>query len=106
MLKPVLTMSVLSTRNVRVKVSDVVDGVVLVDPTGDSVSFAFMAPGVSPSPTDFVSGSWQTIENNFYAICPVGPAGHILTVGAYLIWLKVTDAPEIPTEIVGVLRVQ
>jgi hypothetical protein len=105
-LRPVLTMSVLSTRNVRVQVSDIVDGVALVDPTGDSVSFAFMAPGSDPSPTDFVTASWQSIGTNFYAICPVGPGGHVLTVGTYLIWIKVSDAPEVPVEIVGVLRIQ
>jgi hypothetical protein len=105
-LRPVLTMSVLSTRNVRVQVSDVVDGVALVDPTGDEVSFAFMAPGVNPSPTDLVTGSWQTIGTNFYALCLVGPGGHVLTTGTYLIWIKVGDSPEIPVEIVGVLRVE
>jgi hypothetical protein len=106
MIRPVLTMSVLSTRNVRVQVSDVVDGVALVDPTGDNVSFAFMAPGVNPGLSDLVTGSWQTIGSNFYAICLVGPAGHALTVGTYIIWIKVADAPESPEEVVGVLRVQ
>ncbi len=106
MIRPVLTMSVLSTRNVRVQVSDVVDGVVLVDPTGDDVAMAFMAPGVNPGLSDLVTASWQTIGTNFYAILAVGPAGHALAVGTYIIWLKVTDSPEIPEEPVGALRVQ
>jgi hypothetical protein len=99
-------MSVLSTRNVRVQVSDVVAGEVLVDPTGDDVSFAFMAPGVNPGVSDLVTGSWQTIGSNFYAICLVGPGGHALAVGTYVIWVKVVDSPESPEEPVGVLRIQ
>lgn len=106
MIRPVLTMSVLSTRNVRTQVSDELNGTVLVDPTGDDVSYAFMAPGVNPGLSDFVTASWQTISDRFYAILAVGPAGHTLAVGTYIIWMKVSDSPEIPVEIVGVLRIQ
>lgn len=106
MIRPVLTKSVLSTRNVRVQVSDEVNGSVLVDPTGDTVAFAFMAPGVDPDLLDLITASWQTVGTNFYAILAVGPAGHNLAVGTYIIWIKITDSPEIPVEPVGVLRVQ
>lgn len=105
MLRTTLTLSAVSTRFYRVPVSDTVNGTVLVDPTGDEVSFAFMAPGVNPDTANWVSGLWETIGTTFYAKVLLGPGGNALAVGTYLVWIWVADSPEAPKEIVGALRV-
>lgn len=80
------------------------------NPTGDVVQFAFLlnisgVPGVS----DWVSGSWDTYQNYNYpyvAKCLIGPGGPTqLAAGTYVIWLKITDSPEIPVLIAGQLQI-
>ena len=80
-------------------------------PTGDAVAFAFMpTPTQVPQNTDWVSGSWDTDTTQviypYSAKCLVGPAGTItLGIGAYVIYTKVTDNPEIPVLITGQLQI-
>jgi hypothetical protein len=82
------------------------------DPTGDAVQFAFAATATYvPQDSDWVSGSWDTDPANilypYSAKCLVGPAGTItLGIGTYVIYIKVTDDPEIPVLIAGQLSVQ
>ena len=75
------------------------------NPTGDAVAFAFMpTPTQVPGNTDWVVGSWAT--NAASVLFLVGPSGTItLWIGTYVAYVRITDAPEIPVEIVGQLQI-
>ncbi len=81
------------------------------NPTGDTVQFAFMpTPTQVPQVSDWVSGSWDTDTTSvlypYSAKCLVGPAGTItLGIGTYIIYVKITDNPEIPVLIGGQLAI-
>ena len=81
------------------------------NPTGDVVQFAFAAtPTYVPQSGDWVSGSWDTDTTNviypYSAKCLVGPSGTItLGIGTYVIYVKITDSPEVPVLIAGQLQV-
>ena len=81
------------------------------NPTGDTVQFAFMPqPTQVPQSGDWVSGTWDTDTTSvlypYSAKCLVGPSGTItLGIGNYVIYLKITDNPEIPVLIGGILSV-
>lgn len=93
----------LSTEYVRVQVTASSAGAV-VNPTSDTIQFAFPATTVQPSV--WYSGSWETISGVYYARCLVGPTGGVvtLTVGnSYDVWVKITDSPEVPVRKVTTL---
>ena len=95
-----LRQSVLSREYVAVPVSAVVNGAA-INPTTDTVNFAFTASRSTP-PSTFVAGSWETEGGTYYARCLVGPGGTTtLAVGQWATWVKVTDNPEIPVRFVG-----
>jgi hypothetical protein len=81
------------------------------NPTGDTVQFAFMpTPTQVPGSGDWVSGAWDTDTTNilypYSAKCLVGPGGTIvLGIGSYIVYIKVTDSPEIPVLVGAVLDV-
>ena len=81
------------------------------NPTGDTVQFAFApTPTYVPQNTDWVSGSWDTNQSSvlfpYSAKCLVGPSGTItLGIGTYVIYVKITDSPEVPVLIAGQLQV-
>lgn len=102
-----LSMSVLSTQYVIVPVSLISTSGPL-DPTPDTVQFAFIALGTDPQPADWVTGSWAGALNGWYwAQCLVGPAsgGKSLAIGSYVIWYKITDSPEVPVATAGILTI-
>lgn len=72
------------------------------NPTADTVQFAFMPNSVQvPVTADWVTGSWETVPTNiiypYNARCLVGPSGSTaLTLGTYVMYVKITDNPEIP----------
>ena len=81
------------------------------NPTGDAVAFAF-APTATyvPQNTDWVAGSWDTDTTQviypYSAKALVGPAGTItLGIGTYIMYVKVSDNPEIPVLICGQLQI-
>ena len=81
------------------------------NPTGDAVSFAF-APTATyvPQSSDWVPGSWDASPTNilypYAAKCLVGPAGTItLGIGTYIIYVRITDSPEIPVLVAGQLQI-
>jgi hypothetical protein len=105
-----ISRSVLDTRYVAIPVSATGTTGLPIDPTGDTVQFAFMPtpPGTSPGNGDWRAGSWaSTSSGGYLAQCLVGPAngGVALATGTYQIWLKVTDSPEIPVVTVDYLQV-
>lgn len=97
--------SALSTEYIRIPVSVTVHGSPY-NPTSDPVSFAFVTSG-SPGSSDWHTGSWDTVAGAYFALCLVGPgAGGVpLAAGNYLIWLRITDNPEIPTRPVAQLAI-
>ena len=94
-----LKMSELSTEYVRVSVATNPP----TDPTTDDVSLAFLEAGTEPTDPDWIAGTWETVSGTYYARVLVGPDGHALDVGSYIVWLKVVDNPEEPVRKAGKL---
>lgn len=103
-------MSHLSTEYVLIPVSATKAGLPY-NPTADPVKFAFMpTPTQVPQVTDWVAGSWDTDTTNvlypYSAKCLVGPAGATtLGIGTYIIYIMITDNPEVPVLVGGQLQV-
>jgi hypothetical protein len=92
----VIYLSALSTDYIHTKVSAQSHGVD-IDPTGDEVFIAFMPPGTDPTDADWHDAEWEAFGANYWAKCLVGPAGGVaLSKGAYVMWVKVVDSPEVP----------
>ena len=72
------------------------------NPTADPVQMAFMPQATqSPQNTDWQTAIWVTrssdILNPYAVACLVGPGGTIqLPIGTYVMYVKITDNPEIP----------
>lgn len=103
-----ITMSVLSTQYVQIPVDTTFNGT-QYDPTADVVQMAFMLtpPGLNPGNSDWKTASWVSPGSGLYAIrCLVGPGGsNPLSVGNYNVWVKVTDNPEVPVQVAGILAI-
>jgi hypothetical protein len=81
---------------------------VAVNPTSDTVKMAFVPKGTKPVNGDWKVASWETdgstIPATYLARCLVGPGGTVqLAAGTYVVWVQVTDAPEIPIRDAGEL---
>jgi hypothetical protein len=106
----VIGLSQLATEYVLIPVAATKAGIPY-NPTSDTVQFAFMPVATQvPQNTDWVSGSWDTDTTNiiypYSAKCLVGPSGTItLGIGMYVIYVKITDNPEIPVLIGGQLQI-
>lgn len=105
-----VALSALSTEYIKVKIVVTKLGIA-VDPTSDTVQFAFPV-GLSANPSVWYAASWETVTDtlgnkSYYARCLVGPTGGVvaLPVGNYSIWVKVTDAPEVPVLDAGTLLI-
>lgn len=97
-----ISLSALSTEYIRVAVSASVNNAPY-NPTADLVQFAFTT-GANPSPGDWHTGLWDSTDAPYVAQCLVGPSGGVaLTAGTWLIWIKITDNPEVPVRSVGQL---
>jgi hypothetical protein len=104
-----ITMSVLSTEYILQPVYVTTLGQAY-NPTSDEVQFAFKPPGADPGGSDWIAGSWWTAQQPdgaWMAQVLVGPAssGDALTPGIYVIWLRVTDNPEVPVRTPGLLEI-
>lgn len=105
-----LSISHLSTEYVLIPIQVTKSGAPY-NPTSDTVQFAFMPNSVQvPQLADWVAGSWESVPTNiiypYNAKCLVGPSGSTaLTLGTYIIYMKVTDNPEIPVLVPGQLDV-
>ena len=94
-----LTQSVLSTQYMQVLIQ--VTSASPHDPTGDPVSFAFTPANTFPAvePSTWYTGSWVTFPGSqYWAEILIGPAngGVSLATGAWQVWVKITDSPEVP----------
>jgi hypothetical protein len=104
-----VSLSALSTEYVQIPVAALVDGAA-INPTSDTVQFAFKQIGAEPGDSDWLTGSWASVTavNGFYyAQCLVGPAagGNILPVATYAIWMKIQDSPEVPVRSPGLIQI-
>lgn len=99
-----MKLSSLSTEYVRVPVTVTDTAGTPIDPTGDPVQMAFTATRAEPDTGDWVTATWETSGSSHYARVLVGPGGtKTLTDGNWRIWVKVTDAPEVPVINAGAL---
>lgn len=104
-----MEISTTSLEYVRVQVDAIKNGAVY-DPTTDVVAFAFLdrGKGNDLSGASWLVGSWETSPaGTHYARCLIGPGGGVATLaaGAYSVWVKISDSPEIPIKKSGALTV-
>lgn len=68
------------------------------DISGDTVQFAFLTSTTAPAGGDWLDGDFEDLGGGvYYARCMVGPSATAeLSAGTYYVWVKVTDAPEVP----------
>jgi hypothetical protein len=102
-----ISVSDLSTVYIKSRIRATKNGATY-DPTGDVVEVAFKTPGVDPAGPDWHAASWEAASSSvFYARLLVGPVGGlVLTVGTYKMWIRITDAPEVPVlEAPGTVRI-
>ena len=78
-----LSLSSLSTEYIRIEVSATESGAA-VDPTGDTVEFAFMT-NAEDEPSSWDTGEWETdpAGPTYYARILVGPSGKVLSDDRY-----------------------
>jgi hypothetical protein len=95
-----------STQNIYVEVTAQIGDVIIV-PTSDPVYMAFCANRVTPVPSNWNTASWTTSGTSYYATCLVGSqnGGVNLATGTYVVWIKISDSPEIPVLSAGYLNI-
>ena len=97
-----ISVSHLSLQYVGVPVKATATDGTAFNPTGSTVQMAFMPQATQvPQNADWQSAIWATRTSNvlepYAALCLVGPGGTIqLSIGTYIIYVKVTSSPEIP----------
>ena len=100
-----------SLQYVGVPVKAVLTTGAALNPTSDPVYMAFL-PQATQQPA---SGDWKTaiwaarasdVIYPYAAFCLVGPGGTTeLDLGTYVMYLKVTDNPEVPVLVTGYLQI-
>lgn len=106
-----LSISQLSLQYVGVPVKAVTLAGASYNPTADVVKMAFMPTATQvPGSSDWMAAIWSAQPNSllypYAAFCLVGPGGTINPgIGTYVVYLKVTDNPEVPVLLVGYLEV-
>ena len=103
-----ITRSVLDTRYLAYPVEFVVGGTIQ-NPSADPVAFAFMPspPDANPGVSDWHTGSWITTTSGTYAaqiLLGPGVGGLALAAGVYNVWIRITDNPEVPVELIDLLQ--
>lgn len=105
-----ITQSALSREYVAVAITAKTAGTP-VNPTGDVVEFAFTTVTAKPAPGDWKTGSWDGTQPHqpdgaYIAHCLVGPGGTVeLAAGQYVMWVRITDNPEVPVIPFGRLHI-
>ena len=105
-----ITRSALSREFVAVAITAKTAGT-SVNPTSDTVEFAFTTVTAQPATGDWKTGSWDGTQPRqpggaYIAHCLVGPGGTVtLPAGTYTMWVRITDNPEIPVIPFGRLQI-
>lgn len=99
-----MNISTLSLQYFPANISAIKDGA-QYDPTGDTVQFAFAAPGATPSA--WTAGEWEEGGDGIFYVAKVlvGPGALVLAAGSYQAWVKISDNPETPVLKAGTLEV-
>ena len=105
-------MSHLSTVDYLVPVNATQSGAAY-NPSADIIQFAFMpTPTQVPGSGDWVTGGWDAnpasilYPYNAKILVGAGAAGKaVLGIGTYVVYLEITDSPEIPVQVVGQIQV-
>lgn len=105
-----------SVETIRIPIATLDSSGVLEDPTGATADVGFSSdPDIEP--TVWHSATWETSEtvrarvgattvhSPYKARLLVGTGATELTVGEYAVWVRITDAPEIPVRYAGQLEV-
>lgn len=88
-------LSVLATEYVKIPVRLIEDGEV-TDPTSSVVEAAYTAVGTDPVALDWVTASWESNSDRYWARVLTGPTGTIAkAVGTYALWVRITRSPEL-----------
>lgn len=66
------------------------------------VEIAVMAPASQPEEADWRNAEWS--DGNVARIL-IGPGEKVLTPGSYMVWVRITDTPEIPVLTAGTITV-
>lgn len=81
------------------------------DPTGNTVSFAFVASGTAPS--SFTAGTWDGTYSDGRATAVTPTVGFTssgatveLAAGTWVAYVKVTDDPEVPVRKCGYVIIE
>jgi hypothetical protein len=97
---PEQSISSLSTPYITVSVKATGNTGQPLNPTGANVQFAFKAENVDPGPGDWNPGSWDTYlpsGSAYIAKILIGPNSSVNPgVGTWVVWVKITDNPEVP----------
>lgn len=79
------------------------------DPTGDNVAFAVCAAEDAEHPPDLTTwytGQWETVSGVHYALLLVNETnGWAPLHGDYALFVKVSDNPETPIKLAGLVKV-
>jgi hypothetical protein len=80
------------------------------DPTGDVVQWAFTDGRQWPtSDTPWIDAEWEpgSTGNVARTRLLVGPenSGHVVPLGFYSAWVRITDTPEVPVKFAGYLTI-
>ena len=98
----------LSEEPVTVPVNAMLNGTIY-NPTGDTIQFAFTT-GYGSTPSSWAAAVWDSslVQGIWYnAQCLVGgTAGTALTAATYTVWVRVTDAAEVPVRQAGTITIQ
>jgi len=76
-----------------------------VDPTEDTISFAFMTTGMDPGVSDWIPATWVAGGPPYTAQLLVGPDGIILGKGTYRIYAQLIDVPQTIVQLIGLLYI-
>lgn len=106
-----ITRSTLDTEYLTYPVSFIIGGV-SQNPTGDTVAFAFMPnpANTDPGVSDWHTGQWITTGTGTYqAQILLGPAnGGLIPApagpGLWNVWVRITDNPEVPVQMIDLLQ--
>ena len=106
-----ISISHLSLQYVGIPVKTVTLTGAAYNPTSDTVQMAFMPQATQfPGNSDWQAAIWATLPGNviypYAAYCLVGPGGTVNPgMGTYVMYLKITDSPEIPVLVPGYLEI-
>jgi hypothetical protein len=99
-----VSFAAISTQYLEVNIT-AESGGIRINPTSDTVQFAFISGPGEPQSGDWNTGDWASINSPYTAQILIGPGagGLVLAASSYIIWVKVISSPQVPIFPVGTL---